>query len=360
MAVNKKLKEFQKWMKSQKMGLALFFNGDFNSTNANLTYFSGYVGLGVLAITQSKAFLVVPKMEYVSARKQAKVRVYCSKKRLLPEVMKYAKVRPKRVGIDKNKITLNFYLKLKKDLPARYLDVSPKCLELRASKTAEELMVMRKACKITDDIFHRVFMNFKKFKSEYEAAEFLKRQAEEYADGVSFPPIVASGGNGSSPHNIPAKGKFKKGFCVIDYGVKLNGYCSDVTRTIYIGTPTTREVELYHKVLSVQKKSIAQCVVGADFSKIDMFAREEFGKLGPHFTHLIGHGLGRDVHENPNPKKTVRRPITKLVEGSVITIEPGLYYDGKLGIRIEDDVLITKTGPKVLTKVGKNLLVIKK
>lgn len=356
----KKLKAFQDWMRQERLDLVIFFNNDAERVDSNFRYFSGYTGFGLLGITQKRAMLAVPRLERLRAKRESALPVICCAKRLLPALKKALHVRAKRVGIDKSKVSVQVYMKLKKDIDAQYVDVSEKCLELRSSKTSEEIAIMKKACAITDDIFHGLCVRFRSFKSEEDVARFIKEQSVTLADGVSFSPIVGSGKNACMAHHVPDKFKLNRGFCVMDFGVKLKGYCSDMTRTIYIGQPTAAEVDLYHKVLEVQQACIKKCVVGADFGKIDSDARQLFGPLGKKFIHLIGHGVGLDIHEQPNPKKVLKNPITRLEDGSVITIEPGIYIDDKLGIRIEDDILVTKKGPVLLTKSGKNLLVIKK
>ena len=355
-----RLKEFQKQMRRKKIGLALFFSVDGNNIDPNLVYFSQYTGFGALAVTPNKAVLVVPKAEYVRAKRTSKILVVAAEKRLLPAIRKALRGRPKKIGIDKNRISLNFYKALRKELGGRYVDVSGICLRLRTAKTPLELRMIRKACALADEIMQKTFWKFKEFKTEAEVSAFMRNEVYKRGLGLAFNPIVASGKNACEAHHDPENKGLQRGFCVIDFGVKYNGYCSDITRTIYIGTPTTKEIEMYHKVLDIQTKLITMCGVGKSFIWIDKKARELFGKQAKHFTHLIGHGIGTEIHESPNPKVTPRRPVTKLLENSVITIEPGLYHANKSGIRIEDDILITGSGPKVLTKTGKNLLIIKK
>ncbi|MBW2997522.1 Xaa-Pro peptidase family protein [Candidatus Woesearchaeota archaeon] len=355
-----RLKEFQKEMRKNRIGLALFFSLDGDNVDPNLVYLSQYTGFGALAVTPNKAVLVVPKAEHVRAKRTSKVRVAVAEKRLLPAIRKAIKGRPKRIGIDKNRISLNFYKALRKELRGRYVDVSGMCLRLRTVKTTEEIRIIRKACALADEIMQKTFWKFKRFKTEAEVAAFMRSHVYRKGLKLAFPPVVASGKNACEAHHDPDSKRLQKGFCVIDFGVKYKGYCSDMTRTIYIGTPTRKELEMYYKVLDVQIRLIDMCSVGKSFIWINKKAHELFGKDSPYFTHLIGHGIGTEIHESPNPKVTPRRPVTKLLENSVITIEPGLYHENKSGIRIEDDILITDSGPKVLTKTGKNLLIIKK
>jgi Xaa-Pro aminopeptidase len=355
-----KLAEFQQEMKKRKIGLCLFFSIDGDNLDPNLVYFTQYTGLGALGITPNKAFLVVPQAEYVRAKKTSKIRVVATKTRFSEAIRKQLWSRPKKVGVDKNRISLNFHKKLRRELRAAYVDVADICQNLRAAKDSEEIGIIRKACEITDEIMHDTFWNFKRFNSEAEVAAFMIHETNKRGLGVSFKPIVASGKNACEAHHEPDSRKLQNGFCVIDFGVKYKGYCSDITRTVYIGEPSEKDVELYHTVLDVQARLIRELKPGLSFVKINEKAHLLFGKNSKYFTHLIGHGVGTEIHENPNPKKTPRRPLTMLVENAVITIEPGLYFPNKLGIRIEDDILITSDGHEVITKTGKNLLVVKK
>jgi Xaa-Pro aminopeptidase len=355
-----KLKEFQKELARKRIGMALFFNFDGDNVDPNMVYFSQYTGFGALVITPKKAFLVVPKFEYSRARRTSKVRVVGAKDKLIKTIKQTLRSRPRRVGIDKNRVSVNFYKVLRKEIKASYLDISQYCLTLRTTKTLEEVKIIRKACKITDNIMHKTFWNFKKFKTEADVVAFMKNEVNKRGLGLAFSPIVASGKNACEAHHEPDSKRLQKGFCVIDFGVKYQGYCSDMTRTIYLGKPSKTDIELYHKVLDVQTKLLRMCVAGKSFIRINEKAHELFGKHSRYFTHLIGHGIGTQIHENPNPKKTPKRPVTRLLENSVVTIEPGLYFPKKLGIRIEDDILVTSKGPQVLTKTGKNLLIVKR
>ncbi|MBU2560691.1 MAG: Xaa-Pro peptidase family protein [Nanoarchaeota archaeon] len=353
-----RLKEFQRQLTKNRIGLALFFSIDGDNADPNLVYFTQYTGFGALAVTPKKAFLLVPELEASRARKARMVRVVVTKGRLIKSLKKKLKSRPKKVGIDKNRLSLNFYKALHKEIKASYVDISGMCLRLRTAKTPREVSIIRKACSTSDEIMHKTFWNFKRFKTETDISAFMINEVNKRGLKLAFNPVVASGKNACEAHHEPQNKRLQRGFCVIDFGVRNKGYCSDITRTIYIGTPTKKEVELYHKVLEVQTRLIDECRPGKSFIKIDKKAHELFGKHSKNFTHLIGHGVGLEIHENPNPKASKRRQITKLTENSVITIEPGLYYNKRLGIRIEDDILVTRKGPELLTKTGKNLLII--
>jgi Xaa-Pro aminopeptidase len=355
-----RLREFQKTLAKNRIGLALFFSLDGENTDPNLVYFTQYTGFGALAITPKKAVLVVPLAEKGRARRTSRIRVAATKEKLVKTVKQMIMSRPRKIGIDKNRTSVNFYRRLRKELKGRYVDISAECLRLRTRKTKEEIAIIRKACSIADGIMHKTLWNFRHFRTEAEVAAFMANETAKLGLCTAFKTIVASGSNACEAHHEPENGPLRNGFCVIDFGVRYKGYCSDISRTIYLGMPTPKETGLYHKVLEVQQRLIKECRAGRSFIAINKKAHELFGKHSKNFTHLIGHGIGTEIHENPNPKQTPRRPVTRLLAGSVITIEPGIYFDKRLGIRIEDDILITRKGHEVLTKTGKNLLIIKK
>ncbi|EKD67011.1 MAG: hypothetical protein ACD_48C00636G0001, partial [uncultured bacterium] len=222
-----------------------------------------------------------------------------------------------------------------------------------AIKLPEEITRLKKATTLTDNIFTDVISHWKEFKTEQDVATYIILKTIERGAEPSFSPIVASGKHASNPHHTPAKTTLTKGFCVIDMGVRYQGYCSDMTRTVYIGKPTNKEKDIYNHLLHAQHTAITACMIGTKISDIAEECRTHLGEeWNKHFTHALGHGLGTQVHEWPRVSTIVQE---QLQENMYITIEPGVYPPGKFGMRIEDDVLITKKGPVVLTKSSKEL-----
>jgi Xaa-Pro aminopeptidase len=173
---------------------------------------------------------------------------------------------------------------------------------------------------------------------------------------MSFETIVASGPRSALPHGVASAAAIPaKGFVVLDFGVILHGYCSDMTRTVHVGAASQDERDLYRAVLDAQMSAIAACLPGAKLGDVDAAARDVLkqSKLDKYFTHSTGHGVGLEIHEPPRVaqgQKEVLRP------GMVITIEPGVYLAGKCGIRIEDVVAITESGYELLTSAKKELI----
>lgn len=228
-------------------------------------------------------------------------------------------------------------------------DIEETLEEIRTIKTEKEIQYLKKAAAIADKIMQSFIKNFN-FKTEREAKNFLKTEMAKFGVEQSFEPIVASEKGAATPHYFSEK-KIKKGFLIVDMGVKWKGYCSDITRTFYIGKPSKQEKEIYNKVLKVQKDCIKMCKPNVKCSKVSKHALNE---LGDKFIHGLGHGIGLKIHELPNLKP---KSNDVFKNNMVFTVEPG-YYDEKkkIGIRIEDDVLLKNGKPILLTKTKKELI----
>lgn len=224
---------------------------------------------------------------------------------------------------------------------------------------------MQKCAQIGDKIFTQVCVQLKKgrFKTEIELAEYIKKEIHKAGGKESFPVIVTSGPRaGNDIHPIPTNVKIT-GFTIIDFGVKFGGYCSDMTRTIYIGNPTDTEISLYNNVLKAQNDSIRYFKPGLPVSAPDAFVRGILSQykyknkdLSQYFIHTLGHGIGKKVHENP---KIYFKSREVFKAGKIVTNEPGIYIPKTLGIRIEDMYLVAESGPIQITKSPKKLLIFK-
>lgn len=224
-------------------------------------------------------------------------------------------------------------------------------INIRDVKSKKEIIFIKKACEYADECFNLIWMNIKKnkYKKEQEIEQEIILYAAKNNLELSFKPIVASGKNSSIPHHDNSS-KLTKGFLVIDLGFKYKGYCSDATRTFYLGKPSKKEKELYQLVLDAQEKIISDIFPGIQEQTLKNNIQEYLKEESKYFIHSLGHGLGIEVHEYPIIGKT----NTKLKENQVITIEPGVYK--KQGIRIEDVVVVAKK-PEILTNFTKDLLI---
>jgi len=220
-----------------------------------------------------------------------------------------------------------------------------------------EINKVKIACSITVKILKKLIrkLNQHKFKTELEISNFLKQQTKVNNCNLAFEPIAAIGKNAAEMHHKPNNSIIKQGFLVIDFGVKYKNYCSDCTRTFYIGNPTKKETVLYNLLLSAQETALMYAQPGVHAADIDLIARAVLQDYYKHFIHGTGHGLGKKIHKAPNLSPKGKSILKK---GDVLTIEPGLYFKNKLGIRIEDTIVL-KTKPIILTKLTKKLIIIK-
>jgi len=347
-------------LEKKNLDFAFFHNLDSMKINPNIAYFAGYNGLGALVIPKSKSpFLLAPKMEYEKAKKSIVKKVYAiDKKKFFDSikiVLKRNGIKGKKIAIDNVNFNLNFYKNFKKDLKGiKTRDISLDCLRLRQIKTEKELQIIKKGFNYADKILKNAINNFKDFKTESGASSFLEYETKKLGFDVSFPPIVASGNNASMPHHEPENVKLKNGFCVIDFGTKYKGYCTDCTRTIYIGKPSNKEKGIYNFLLNIQKNIVGNIKINDNCGKIYENCVKSLGKYSKYFIHGLGHGVGVEIHELPNLSSGSK---DKIIEDMVFTIEPGIYLPKKFGIRIEDTILMQRK-PIILTKVPKDLLIV--
>lgn len=346
-----RIKKLQKIMKEKNIDLCLFFSLDV--PNTNLIYFSGYEGKGVLAVTKSNHFLIIPEYEKAKAENISGRILYAEKSRFLLDVLKENAGNIKKTGTEEDKISVRLHKKIKNKIKGRYTDISGICREIRAIKDEEELSYIKKACSVTDSIFEKICTRFN-FRTEDEIRDFIKTECKKNHCELAFPPIAASASGTSMVHYEGSK-ELQKGFLMLDFGAKYKGYCSDMTRMLYLGSPKKEELEKFELVL----KTIRNCETSAldkkRFSELHKLAVEELGKESEFFTHYLGHGLGLDIHESPNLGPDSKELINESIP---FTIEPGIYYPGKFGVRIEDTVIILNKKLLKLTKSKKELVII--
>lgn len=266
----------------------------------------------------------------------------------------------KRVGIEEAYLTVERWQKMKTAFPAdtELVPAGKLLTELRSAKTEEELAVMQKAQDITDQVFAEIcdFLHAGVTESEV-AAQLTYLQMKHGAEGNSFPPIVASGANGSMPHAIPTAKPIQKGeFVTMDFGCVYQGYCSDMTRTVAIGQPSDEMRRVYDAVLEAQLAGIAAAKAGVPGCDVHNAAWDVLKKhgYGDYFGHGFGHSLGIEIHESPNANRANTKP---LPAGAVLSAEPGVYLPGKFGVRTEDVIFLTETGNRILTHAPKHLII---
>ena len=228
--------------------------------------------------------------------------------------------------------------------------------DLRTIKDASELALMKKAAEIIGDVFQEAIGNIKQGVKELELAANIEYGIKQRGgSGPSFDTIVASGARSAWAHAQPSsKPLGKNELVVLDQGAILRGYCSDMTRTVYVGRATKRVRSLYNAVLEAQEAAKRAIRPGVTAGAVDNAARAVLTRYGlaRYFTHSTGHGLGLEVHERPRLGDGEK---SLLQEGMVVTVEPGVYVEGFGGIRIEDDVVVTGKGCNDLTTASREL-----
>ncbi len=330
----------------------------------NVRYLTGYTGSNGLALIAPNARTFVTDFRYVE---QAAEQVDSSFHRLRASVDLLESINEPlppgelRLGFEEAHVSVREYARLRELLPERVEMVGVNGLVegLRAVKEPGEVESIRAAAALADAAFEQLMAAGLVGRTERDLAvelEFDMRRRG--AERPSFEPIVAAGPHGALPHASPREVEVRRGdLVVIDWGAQLEGYCSDCTRTVAAGARTERGAEIYQLVLDAQLAGLQAIKPGAGGREVDAVAREriEAAGHGEHFGHGLGHGVGLDIHEAPS---LAQRSVAVLELGNVVTVEPGVYLPGELGVRIEDLVVVTPDGPEILTGLSKELTVV--
>ena len=330
----------------------------FISSKDNIRYYSGFTGtLAFLLITEHKSIIVTDSRYTVRAQEESPdYEIYQLKSGDNWIKNSTDQIKSKVIGFEGNFVSFNMLNQLKeranKDLI--WKDYSEQISKERVIKSKSEVEKIEAAISISDRAFNAVSKEIEVGMTEKEIAwEIEKEMRILGAESISFDTIVASGINGSKPHHSPTNKQISNGEAItIDMGAKLNGYCSDLTRTIFIGKPDEKFKKIYNIVLRSQLISIETAKDGMTGEEIDKISRDIISEegFGEYFGHSLGHGVGLEIHENPGVGPNSKNEITP---GMVYTIEPGIYIDGWGGIRIEDMVLMTDNGNKLLSHAEK-------
>lgn len=264
-----------------------------------------------------------------------------------------------RIGFEDAYMTVQDYERYRKALSCELVPATELLLQLRMVKSEEELEAMIGAQRIAERALEEILKEIRPGVTEKEIAARLQYLMLHYgASDMSFDPIVVSGPNGSLPHGVPTEKKIQSGeFVTMDFGCIYRGYCSDMTRTVAVGSVTEEMRNVYETVLSAQLAGIEAAQAGVTGKEVDGAARAVIAEAGygAYFGHSFGHGVGVEIHESPNASPMNEKPLPK---GAVISAEPGIYLPGKLGVRIEDVIVLTEDGCRNITKAPKELLVL--
>lgn len=266
----------------------------------------------------------------------------------------------KTLGFEDISLTYAQLESIKKDINGMNVDLCPigrLFTELRSYKTEDEVDCIVAAQRIAEGAFEHIVKAITYDMTEMDvAAELEYYMKKNGSDKPSFYTIAVSGTASSRPHGVPRKTKLEKGFLTMDYGAMINGYHSDMTRTIVIGKADSDMKKLYDTVLRAQLAAIDAITEGARNADMDKIARDIIDGAGYEgcFGHGLGHGVGLEIHEAPN--LSPRTADLTLKEGQIVTVEPGIYIEGKYGCRIEDMLYITKGGKRNLTNCPKEMI----
>lgn len=335
------------------------------TSKSNIAYLSNFTGSsGFMLLTKTSKYLFTD-FRYIeraknTIKKGIKI-VELGKKPEEPWKKILKKHRIKKLGVEESQLTVARFKHFKKisGPGIKFSDISGEIERIREIKTPKEIELITKSQRINE----RVLAEIKKIIHRHSAAEShitelglawkIKELGNKFgAEDVSFDPIVAFGAHSALPHHSPDKTRLKKGDIVlIDMGMKYQGYCSDMSRMVFTGKPTPKQQEIYNLVLTAQQTAIKSIKAGMTGKKADALSRKIIEKAGygEKYGHAGGHGIGLDIHEIPS---LAEKYTKKLRPNSIITVEPGIYLPGEFGVRIEDMILITKTGNRNLTRAS--------
>lgn len=317
---------------------------------------------GYLLVTSDRSILVTDSRYTVEAEAQTVDTEVETLSRdfveFLPDLLK--RIGTKTLGFDPSYITWGLHRSVSRALraknpPVKLLPVKSLVEGMREIKTPEEIEAMERASDLMATVLDEVIPRMLPGRTEKQIARQIEGLAGEGgADSMAFDPIVASGPNGALPHAVPSDRELRRGEpVVVDVGVRLDGYCCDMTRTVFPGNSLPLEPfrEIYMTVRKAQLAALDAIRPGVETTQPDGVAREVIGKAGygDYFGHSLGHGVGLATHEAP---RLAPRNAVKLREGHVVTVEPGVYIPGRGGVRLEEMVVVEKNGPRILTRAG--------
>ena len=326
-------------------------------------YAVGFHGEGVALVTPGKTWYYTDP-RYIEAAQQL---IPGAEVSLPPKGQGYQKTVAQlvkdcgvsKLGFEEEYMSVASHTAWTKEVEAEFVPASQLLTELRMVKDADELAVMKEAQRITDEALLEILNFLKPGLTEQEvAARLTYIMARKGAERNSFDPIVACGANGSKPHAVPGPDVIQKGqFVTMDFGCKVGGYCSDMTRTVAVGKPTEEMELVYDTVLRAQLAGIAAAKAGVTGKEVHEAGAKVIADAGygDYFTHGFGHSLGIEIHENPGFHTRNDKPIPA---GALLSAEPGIYLPGKFGVRIEDVVMLTEGGCIDITHSPKQLIIL--
>lgn len=352
--VSERLQEVRARLRHNKVDALLVKN------EVDYFYLTGFTGSDSAAIVTPREVHVVTDGRFLEEIKEEIpwARVSLRKAGVNEEIsLVCERARIKRLAVQPELLTLADQKDLKKRIKGlKLVPVAGIVSNARKFKDELELRAMGRAIKVAQDAFLATVKTMRSGQTELEVAARLEFEMKcRGASGPAFNTICAEGPNAAKPHAAPGSRKIKRGSMVlIDWGARVGGYNSDLTRVLFVGSIPPKIRAIYRVALEAQLAAIEAIRPGVRMCDVDAVARKIItdARLGKYFTHGLGHGLGLEVHEAPSLSW---RSQEKLEAGMVVTVEPGIYLPGVGGVRIEDDVLVTSGGRRVLTSLEKSL-----
>jgi len=367
---NKKINQFRSKLEEKNIGIALFFTSE-PIHDVNIEYFTGFqqtrfYSFSCLLMTQDNMTLIVSSLSYDRAKEQAEadeIVNLADYDHSLTKILKERLKGFKSVGIIEN----IFPHKISRKFPKiKFQDMSDIILEIRSIKESKEIERIKEACRISNYGIKVIEENLSAKITEKELTLILEQELiRKGSDELSFPMIITSGKRSAFIHPYPSisNNKIEEGLGLVDFGVRYKGYCSDVTVPFNMGELSDTQRKIVKTVEEAYEKAIETIDVDVPTWRVHDSAEDIIKKNGFKFKHSLGHGLGLELHDLPSlsPKPRNEEDLEdwkeiKLKENMVFTVEPGVYEPGIGGFRLENDVLMTKQGPKILT--NSHLLII--
>ena len=347
-----------KWLREKIKSLEL--QGMIVSNPVNIRYLTGIEAEGVLLITL-KENLFITDSRYVEAVNsfltlEDEIVVF-DRKNLTKEDYTNIFMFSENVGFEEYYVSYHDYTEMLQKYRVNLMETEKVIESLRTIKDENEIKYIEKACEITDNCFDYLKEFIKIGMTEKEIASEIECYFKKNAEGISFEPIVASGHNSSMPHVVPGNRKIKDGdIILIDMGCKYKGYCSDMTRMLFVGYVDEEFENAYNICLNNNIEAENAIKDGRNIKVVAQNSNNDLKQKGFTPLHSLGHGVGLDVHEEPLYNTNIDQGFK---ENMVVTVEPGVYKTGQFGIRIEDTLVVEKEGARVLTKSSKEPIIIK-
>jgi len=336
------------WLRNKLVSMNL--QGMIVSNPINIQYLTNIQAEGILVLTRKDNIYITDGryIEYVNKTLTIfdEITVYDAKDLSLDDYQNFF-LFCENVGFEEEDLNYKKYKEyIRKFKINSFVETESIIERQRTIKDGEEIKNIEEACKITRNCFEYILEFLKPGNTEKQVARLIDDYYYKHSEGPAFETIVASGENSSKPHAVPTERKFlEQDIITIDMGCKYNGYCSDMTRTFFIGEPTEKQKKVYDLVEKNYSQTIDAIKDGANIKQLVKMVENDFKLNDYDLIHSLGHGVGLEVHEKPNLSIRVDAPLR---ENMIVTVEPGIYIPGEFGVRIEDTVLVEKGRTRIL------------